>query len=100
MQVKHVAEVHQFRPVSWQLLGADEKDIAHFMEALDREAVDTSRKAKGYDGWVGLPSDLLVWRCAHCHDLPSECLLMEREQVQAHIVSRYVTSSWSIESGC
>jgi hypothetical protein len=60
------------------------------MEALDSETVITTRKAVGYDGWAGLPSDLLAWRCAHCYDLPNEESLMERDTVLAHIISKYV----------
>ncbi len=85
--MKHHAERHFHKVVTWKLLSAEETERAILSEERNYNMIASYNLRK--ESYLS-PSDLIVWSCVHCRDLPSERDVELLEITREHIREAYV----------
>lgn len=79
--------------VTWKLLSAEETERAILSEQRNYEMIASCNRTK--ESYLS-PSDLIVWSCVHCRDLPSERDVELLEVTREHIREAYVDRLFSV----
>ncbi|KII94306.1 hypothetical protein PLICRDRAFT_50285 [Plicaturopsis crispa FD-325 SS-3] len=85
--IQHQGAAHNTRnDPRWMRISGD--DLARALDAEEEIREDYSKLGSVHSK-SNTPSDLVVWCCTHCQDLPSEVDLMTLNDVKDHLLSEH-----------